>query len=99
MTLTANKKPEGESCGTCRFAGTHTVAEHGSDKGIVRCRRFPPVPRAHPGDCPALAARLAYTHWPYTEWDDWCGEWVERDPYPADETAPVGFMVAGGGEQ
>ena len=91
IDLTPNRTPKGESCGTCRFAGTHTVAEHRNDQVIVRCRRFPPVDRGNPGERHALGKRLADSHWPHTLWDDWCGEWEARDPDPDQQPAPLGF--------
>ena len=46
------------------------------------CRRYPPATLVWPawkGARPSLARR-----WPYTQPDDWCGEF-ERDDEPGDE--------------
>lgn len=91
IELTPNSTPEGEQCGTCRFARTHTCAQDRREQVIVRCRRFPPISRERPTEAPCLEAREAATHWPYTTWDDWCGEWQERDPKPDAEPEPMGF--------
>jgi len=91
IDLTPNRTPEGESCGTCRFAGTHTCAAERREQVVVRCRRFPPISREWPRDAPCLEARVAATHWPYTLWDDWCGEWEARAPDPDQKPAPLGF--------
>lgn len=82
MTLTPNAFPKGESCGTCRFAGTHVHAGASDrEKVLVTCHRFPAqrlgnIPPLH---SLALTERLGDTVWPVLTWDDWCGEWVARD--------------------
>lgn len=80
--LTANKLPQGQSCGTCRFAGTHVEAGAGKDRTRVRCLRFPPqrlgqVPRYSPNG--PVSQAQEDTGWPVTTWDDWCGEWKVRN--------------------
>lgn len=78
--LTPNKHPDGEKCGTCRFAGTHVHA--GSDdatKVRVRCLRYPPTRRGEIGKQHPMKDQEADTFWPVLTWDDWCGEWVRRD--------------------
>lgn len=79
--LTPNLLPEGQSCGTCRFAGTSVLTPTGSARMLVRCLRFPPQ---------RLGQGITYnadrqmegawedTGWPVLTWDDWCGEWQTR---------------------
>ncbi len=93
IELTPNKARDGETCGTCRFASTHTVAEDRRDQVVIRCRRYPPtvqVLHGPYGPQPNLQQKLSATHWPYTTWDDWCGEWVIRDSDDA-TPGPMGF--------
>ena len=93
IDLTPNTTPKGEKCGTCRFAGTHTHAADRRDQTLVRCRRFPPVRLSGPDYSRQAALQVAAnaTAFPVLTWDDWCGEWEERDPEPEQETAPMGF--------
>ncbi len=81
--LTPNPMPEGQSCGTCRFAGTHVQAGHGAERTLVRCLRYPPQ---RLGQAPEfnsagpIARAREDTGWPVLTWDDWCGEWQQRLP-------------------
>lgn len=78
--LTPNTPPKGQSCGTCRFATTHTFAEDHRTKVTVKCCRFPPVRlgRKMPREEEHVTQLQDDTAWPYTLWDDWCGEWKAR---------------------
>lgn len=79
--LTPNLQPKGESCGSCRFAGTHVHAgTEPRDRALVRCKRYPPQrlgnqPPLHSG---TLVSQQRDTVWPVLTWDDWCGEWQAR---------------------
>lgn len=96
MGLTANKLPKGQSCGTCRFAGTHVEAGSATERTLVRCLRYPPQ---RLGQEPAYNAAgplhraQADTGWPVTTWDDWCGEWRARaepiDPEKEEKAAAI----------
>lgn len=83
--LTSNPRPNGQSCGTCRFAGTHVQAGSNLERTLVRCMRYPPqrLGQTHPFNAAGQLARgLEDTGWPVLTWDDWCGEWQERLPMP-----------------
>lgn len=91
IELTPNTTPDGEQCGTCRFAGTHTHAAARADQVMVRCRRFPPYRRGGTTEPAQLQAGNRDTIWAITTWDDWCGEWQARDPAPDAKPEPIGF--------
>lgn len=94
IELTPNKTPKGESCGTCRFAATHTCAEGRQDQVVVACRRFPPTLMERRRGW-SLRDKPPASEFPHTTWDDWCGEWEARDPDPDAAPEPIGF---GGGQ-
>lgn len=80
--LTPNIRPNGENCGTCRFAATNVLAGGEEDRMLIRCLRFPPQrlgrgPEYNPSGVMVRAHQD--TGWPVLTWDDWCGEWVPRD--------------------
>ena len=82
MAMTPNPKPDGQFCGSCRFAGTHTHSPDSHERIRVKCHRYPPqrlgrdpelyTPRSK------LPVQQADTGWPVLMWDDWCGEWLRR---------------------
>lgn len=77
--LTPNTPPPGETCGACRYAGTHTHAP-GEARTLVRCLRYPPQRRGFVAASHSLKQQNADTLWPVLTWDDWCGEWAARLP-------------------
>lgn len=79
--LTPNKHPDGEKCGTCRFAGTHVLACNDDATRVrVICRRYPPTRRGLCGKGSRIPEQEVDSIWPVTTWDDWCGEWASRLP-------------------
>lgn len=83
MEIEPNRTPPGESCNTCRFAGTHTCAEQQADQVRVTCRRYPPQRLGRESIYNAtLASRQSDTDWPVLDLDGWCGEWRARISYP-----------------
>jgi hypothetical protein len=77
--IEANLRPDGQSCNTCRFAGTHTHAPSPAHT-LVRCLRFPPqrLGNQPPLGSSELTSQHRDTVWPILTVDDWCGEWAGR---------------------
>lgn len=77
--LTPNKIPDGQKCGTCRFAGTHVVAGVEKETQVrIKCRRYPPARRGGVSGTATLLLQETDNMWPVLTWDDWCGEWAPR---------------------
>jgi hypothetical protein len=100
MTLTPNPMPAGQSCGTCRFAGTH-VSAGDKDRVLVRCLRYPPtrLTASVRYNDPRSDLQIAHdaTRWPVTTWDEWCGEWAARLPTKAEVLDKIeGFVDSHG---
>jgi len=73
-----------ERCETCRFWDTEN-----SDEGWGDCRRYPPTKMLFEIEAMghdktsqdihnSLGDSSSVWVWPYTESDDWCGEWQEH---------------------
>lgn len=56
------------ACIDCEYAETLT-----SPKGLLRCHRYAPRPGAG-------GVELASVVWPLVNPEDWCGEYLEREP-------------------
>jgi len=57
--------PASESCETCRFRDSTTIS--GADENRSPCTRRAPVTTGH-----------QMAEWPFTDCDDWCGEWEAK---------------------
>jgi hypothetical protein len=70
-------------CATCRYAIKRTD-RHTAPSTFFECRRFPPVP---PADRSFDNFDVPFAAWPLVSADDWCGEWEQELPAPAQLSA------------
>jgi hypothetical protein len=63
-----------ERCDRCRWwdAGSAVESSHG------RCRKALPL-RADPDPKVTYVQPMGFAMWLWTEAQDWCGEWAEKD--------------------
>lgn len=62
-------------------------------EGMLRCRRYAPRPERM-----SEAAAAELVTWPMVAPEDWCGEFLERDPGDVDADPLAGFTRGGPGE-